>query len=57
MGALMGHTGAGFPMFNDLNTHWPAWVMELSGVVEQLMSFMLIWICSILLTKHSRQFS
>lgn len=53
MGALMGHTGAGFPMFNAMNTDGPIWLIELSGVATLLMAGLLIWICTILLTRRT----
>ncbi|MDB5972344.1 MAG: hypothetical protein JWQ90_4794 [Hydrocarboniphaga sp.] len=52
VGALMGHMGAGFPMYNAMNTDWPHWVIELSGVASVLIAILLIWICTILLTRR-----
>ncbi|MDB5971496.1 MAG: hypothetical protein JWQ90_3946 [Hydrocarboniphaga sp.] len=52
MGALMGHAGAGFPMYNAMNTDWPHWVLELSGVATIAMALLLVWICGLLLTRR-----
>lgn len=51
-GAYMGHMGAGFPMYNAINTSWPAWAMELSGVATVGMALMIVWLCSLVLTQR-----
>ncbi len=52
-GAYMGHMGAGFPMYNAMNTDWPSWAMELSGVVTVGLALLIIWICSLVLTQRT----
>jgi hypothetical protein len=54
-GAYMGHMGAGFPMYNAMNTDWPAWVMELSGIASVLLTFVMVWLSSALLVKQQYQ--
>lgn len=51
MGALMGHMGAGWPMYNVMNTHAPGWMIEASGVMVILQVFLIVWICSAIMTR------
>ena len=51
-GAFMGHMGAGFPMYNAMNAAVPRWVIELSGVLSVCMALVLVWICTLLLTRR-----
>jgi hypothetical protein len=51
-GACMGHMGAGFPMYNLMNTDSPHWAIELSGLASVAMALVIVWICSLLLTKR-----
>lgn len=53
MGALMGHMGAGFPMYNAMNTDWPHWAIEISGAMSVALAIMIFWICTILLTRRA----
>ncbi|MET0986349.1 MAG: hypothetical protein ABW034_13175, partial [Steroidobacteraceae bacterium] len=53
-GAFMGHMGAGFPMYNAMNSTAAPWVIEFSGVASVLMAFVLIWLCSILLVRETK---
>ncbi|MDB5968361.1 MAG: hypothetical protein JWQ90_811 [Hydrocarboniphaga sp.] len=57
MGALMGHAGAGFPMYNAMNTDWPHWIIQASGVATVALTLMIVWICTILLTRRSLRLS
>jgi hypothetical protein len=50
-GAFMGHMGAGFLMYNAMNADVPHWVIELSGVLTVGMALILVWICTLLLTR------
>jgi hypothetical protein len=43
-GAYVGHMGAGFPMYNAMNTDWPVWVLELSGVASIAFAVLYIWL-------------
>lgn len=51
MGAYMGHMGAGFPMYNAMNTGWPTWVMEISGALSIALALVSIWLCSLVLLR------
>lgn len=53
-GAYMGHMGAGFPMYNLMNTPLPPWAIELSGVASVAMAAVIVWVCTLLLT-HRQQ--
>lgn len=53
-GAYMGHMGAGFPMYNAMNTNLPHWIIELSGAASVAMALVIVWICSLLLTSSAR---
>jgi hypothetical protein len=48
-GAFMGHMGAGFPMYNAMNSNLPIWAIELSGVASVAMAMLLIWLSSLVL--------
>jgi hypothetical protein len=50
-GAYMGHLGAGFPMYNVVNSGAPDWLKEVSGVVTVAMALLIVWICVIVLTR------
>jgi len=50
-GAYMGHMGAGFPMYNAMNTDLPHWAIELSGVATVAMALVIVWVCSLVLTR------
>jgi hypothetical protein len=50
-GAYMGHMGAGFPMYNAMNTSLPAWAIELSGIASVGMALIIIWLCSLVLVQ------
>lgn len=52
-GAYMGHMGAGFPMYNVMNSAAPGWAIELSGVASVIMAMVVNWICSVLLTRNA----
>lgn len=52
-GAYMGHMGAGFPMYNAMNTDLPNWMMELSGAASVAMALVIVWICTLLLTTRT----
>jgi hypothetical protein len=49
-GAYMGHMGAGFPMYNIMNTTLPWWAMELSGAASVAMAMVIVWLCTLVLT-------
>ena len=51
-GAFMGHMGSGFPMYNAMNADPPHWVIELSGLMTIGMALVLVWICTLLLTRR-----
>jgi hypothetical protein len=48
-GACMGHFGAGFPMYNAMNSTLPAWAIELSGAASVALALMIVWLCSVTL--------
>jgi hypothetical protein len=50
-GAFMGHMGAGFPMYNAMNADLPHWVIELAGASSVGMALVIVWVCSLLLTR------
>jgi hypothetical protein len=50
-GAFMGHMGAGFPMYNAMNSAAPHWLMEASGLASIGMALLLVWVCTLLLTS------
>jgi hypothetical protein len=52
-GAFMGHLGAGFAMYNAMNSAMPEWVVQASGVVTVGMALLLIWICTLLFAGES----
>jgi hypothetical protein len=45
-GAYMGHMGAGFPMYNAMNSGLPVWALELSGAASLAMVLVIVWLCS-----------
>jgi len=51
-GAFMGHMGAGFPMYNAINSDAPHWLMQISGVASIVMALIIVWLCTILLTRN-----
>ncbi|HKQ81377.1 MAG TPA: hypothetical protein VJS42_04225 [Steroidobacteraceae bacterium] len=54
-GAYMGHMGAGFPMYNVINSTASPWLMELAGVASVLMALTIVWLCSMVLVRESKQ--
>lgn len=50
-GAYMGHMGAGFPMYNMMNTALPGWAIQLSGVASVAMALLIVWISALVLTR------
>jgi hypothetical protein len=48
-GAFMGHMGAGFPMYNVMNSGAPHWAIQLSGVASVAMALVIVWICTLVL--------
>jgi len=50
-GAYMGHMGAGFPMYNAMNSAAPPWVVEGSGMASIGMALLLIWLCTLVLVQ------
>jgi hypothetical protein len=53
-GAYMGHMGAGFFMYNAINSAAPHWLMDLSGIATIGMAVFLVWICTLLLIGEPR---
>ena len=53
VGAYMGHMGAGFPMYNAMNSTLPTWAIEISGALSIALALVVIWLCSVVL--HSAQ--
>lgn len=51
VGAYMGHMGAGFPMYNAMNSTLPTWAIELSGALSIALALVLIWLCSVVLER------
>lgn len=51
IGVVMGHMGAGLPMYFAMNTDLPTWVIELSGVISVVFALMIIWLSGILLNR------
>lgn len=54
-GAFMGHMGAGYPMYNAMNSALPVWALELSGVASVALVLVVVWLCSILLLQLQAQ--
>lgn len=48
-GAHMGHLGAGYPMFNAMNSTLPHWAIELAGLASVGMAMVIIWLCTLVL--------
>lgn len=55
IGAYMGHMGAGFPMYNAMNSTLPHWAIEISGALSILFSLVLIWVCSVVLDRFQER--
>lgn len=54
VGALMGHMGAGWPMYTVMNLpNAPVWLVEASGVATVALVFLIVWICSLLMTRRA----
>jgi hypothetical protein len=51
VGAYMGHMGAGFPMYNAMNSTLPSWAIEVSGALSIFLALVVIWLCSIVLQR------
>ena len=51
IGVIMGHVGAGLPMYTAMNTDWPDWVIELSGLLAVAFALLLSWLCGLLLLQ------
>jgi hypothetical protein len=51
MGAYMGHMGAGFPMYNAMNSTWPAWAIEVGGALSIVLALVIIWLSSVVLLR------
>jgi hypothetical protein len=49
VGAFMGHMGAGWPMYNVINSAAPWWAMQLSGVAAILLSVVVWWFAALLI--------
>lgn len=49
VGALMGHMGAGWPMYNIINSDASPLVMQLSGVAAIVLSVLVWWTASLLI--------
>lgn len=49
VGAFMGHMGAGWPMYNVMNSDAPAWVMQGSGVAAIGLSVLIWWVAGLLM--------
>jgi hypothetical protein len=50
-GTYMGHFGAGFPMYNAMNSTLPHWAVQLAGACTVALALIIIWLCSIGLTS------
>lgn len=48
-GAHMGHLGAGYPMFNAMNSTLPHWAIELAGLASVGMALVIVWLCTLVL--------
>jgi hypothetical protein len=55
VGAYMGHMGAGFPMYNAMNSTLPTWAIELSGALSIFLALVIIWLCSVVLQSVQNQ--
>jgi len=55
VGALMGHMGAGWPMYNLTNSDAPGWVMQLSGVAAIALSVLVWWFAALLIMASARK--
>lgn len=51
VGAYMGHMGAGFPMYNAMNSTLPNWAIEVSGALSIFLALVIVWLCSVVLLK------
>jgi hypothetical protein len=38
-----------------MNTDWPAWVMELSGIASVALALVVVWLSSVVLVKQQHQ--
>ena len=54
-GAYMGHMGAGFPMYNAMNSTLPHWVIEVSGALSIFLALVIIWLCSVVLQSAQKR--
>lgn len=54
-GAYMGHMGAGFPMYNAMNSTLPHWAIEISGALSIFLALLIIWLCSVVLERMQQQ--
>ena len=54
VGALMGHMGAGWPMYNIINSDAPAWAMQLSGVAAIFLSVLVWWFSALLIMASKK---
>lgn len=50
-GAYMGHMGAGFPMYNAMNSTLPNWAIEISGALSIFLALVIIWLCVVVLER------
>jgi hypothetical protein len=55
VGAYMGHMGAGFPMYNAMNSTLPTWAIEISGALSIVLALVLIWLCDVVLQSAQNQ--
>lgn len=54
VGAFMGHMGAGWPMYTVMNLpDAPAWLVEASGVATIALALLIVWICTLLMTRRA----
>ncbi len=55
IGAYMGHMGAGFPLYNVMNSTLPTWAMEISGALSILFALLLIGVCALVLERFQER--
>jgi len=55
VGAYMGHMGAGWPMYNVINSDAPAWAMQCSGVAAIGLSELVWWVAGLMMMAGAAQ--
>lgn len=50
-GACMGHMGARFLYYNAINSTLPGWAIETSGALSVGLAGVIVWLCTLLLTR------